>query len=347
MHSAVVLVFGTTAILSGGNYWGNYTGIDLYRGSFQNETGSDGIGDTPYLIGPGNRDNYPLMDPYYDYDVAVTNLVPSKTVAPNDTIFEVNMTIENQGWSSTTTNLTLSATFLYLSQTQTIMLQANTVQGWNFSTPGPTITAVFGDTLSLSLISNDSLHHKFYIDYNGNAFPDTGEPQSADFINTNLTFLCTVDHIGTFTYYCAYNQNTMFGSLIVNPQPEIMRSWSQNISIESKTNVSILFPCSFAGLPFGSYQMKAYAKPAPNEIDTADNSLTDGLVIVTILGDVNGDNKVDVKDVYAVGRAFGTSLEGPNPPGYSYNPNCDIDCDEKINMKDYYQVCKHYGEFEP
>jgi len=35
-----------------GNYWDNYTGIDLNR---------DGIGDTPYVISNGNQDNFPLM----------------------------------------------------------------------------------------------------------------------------------------------------------------------------------------------------------------------------------------------------------------------------------------------
>ncbi len=47
----------------GGNYWSDYTGVDLYSGPYQNETGSDGIGDTPYVIsGEGeNQDNYPLV----------------------------------------------------------------------------------------------------------------------------------------------------------------------------------------------------------------------------------------------------------------------------------------------
>jgi len=46
---------------SGGNYWSDYTGVDLYSGSYQNETGSDGIGDAPYVIDASNQDNYPLM----------------------------------------------------------------------------------------------------------------------------------------------------------------------------------------------------------------------------------------------------------------------------------------------
>jgi len=48
----------------GGNYWSNYTGVDLYSGPYQNVTGSDGIGDTPYMIDENNRDNYPLMSPW-------------------------------------------------------------------------------------------------------------------------------------------------------------------------------------------------------------------------------------------------------------------------------------------
>jgi parallel beta-helix repeat protein len=54
---------------SGGNYWSDYTGTDRYSGPYQNETGSDGIGDTPYIIdinelfGTYNIDYYPLMKP--------------------------------------------------------------------------------------------------------------------------------------------------------------------------------------------------------------------------------------------------------------------------------------------
>src|SRR3972149_2636181 len=49
---------------SGGNYWSNYAGVDLYWGSYQNKTGSDGIGDTPFVIDSNNQDKYPLMSPY-------------------------------------------------------------------------------------------------------------------------------------------------------------------------------------------------------------------------------------------------------------------------------------------
>jgi len=50
---------------SGGNYWGDYSGNDIYSGSYQNETGSDGIGDTPYIIHgeKAAEDRYPFLEP--------------------------------------------------------------------------------------------------------------------------------------------------------------------------------------------------------------------------------------------------------------------------------------------
>ncbi len=48
----------------GGNYWSDYDGADLLCGIYQNGTGSDGIGDVPYIIDADNRDGYPLMNPW-------------------------------------------------------------------------------------------------------------------------------------------------------------------------------------------------------------------------------------------------------------------------------------------
>ncbi len=54
---------------SGGNYWSDYNRTDLYSGQYQNVTGSDGIGDTPYVIDANNTDFYPLMGGFSDFNV--------------------------------------------------------------------------------------------------------------------------------------------------------------------------------------------------------------------------------------------------------------------------------------
>jgi len=49
---------------SGGNYWSDHNPPDIYSGPYQNETGSDGIGDEAYVIDEDNTDRYPLIYPY-------------------------------------------------------------------------------------------------------------------------------------------------------------------------------------------------------------------------------------------------------------------------------------------
>jgi parallel beta-helix repeat protein len=49
---------------SGGNYWSDYIGFDNYKGPYQDIPGSDGIGDSPYIIDADSQDNYPLMMQY-------------------------------------------------------------------------------------------------------------------------------------------------------------------------------------------------------------------------------------------------------------------------------------------
>jgi len=86
---------------SGGNYWSNYAGVDFYGGLYQNETGSDGIGDTPYVvpsIDTSNRDRYPLMNPWTpDTTPPVTTITLSGVLGDND-------------WFTSDVTVTLSAT---------------------------------------------------------------------------------------------------------------------------------------------------------------------------------------------------------------------------------------------
>ena len=46
----------------GGNYWSEYVNLDLYSGPSQDEIGSDGIWDHPYVIDENNQDDYPIVE---------------------------------------------------------------------------------------------------------------------------------------------------------------------------------------------------------------------------------------------------------------------------------------------
>ena len=83
-----------------GNYWSNYNGTDFYRGTFQNETGSDGIGDEPFTIDQSNRDKFPLMGTFSFYDVHFKSEEYRFTFISNSTVsdfsFEVGVETENR-----------------------------------------------------------------------------------------------------------------------------------------------------------------------------------------------------------------------------------------------------------
>ncbi|MBD3352228.1 MAG: hypothetical protein GF364_12140 [Candidatus Lokiarchaeota archaeon] len=83
----------------GGNYWHDYKGYDNYSGPNQDQPGSDGIGDIPYIINDGpNTDNYPLMFPtfheYFNIDLNITsendgwNFISSRLAPRNKNINE-------------------------------------------------------------------------------------------------------------------------------------------------------------------------------------------------------------------------------------------------------------------
>jgi len=64
---------------SGGNYWSDYTGNDIYSGPAQNISGSDGIGDTPYVSGKIN-DRYPLMNHWDKIPPVITDVIATPGV---------------------------------------------------------------------------------------------------------------------------------------------------------------------------------------------------------------------------------------------------------------------------
>lgn len=122
---------------------------------------------------------------------------------------------------------------------------------------------------------------------------------------------------------------------------------SQNVTLTSGSTIVVTFKWNTTSYAFANYTISAVADTVPDETDTEDNTFTDGTIHVGLIGDVNGDKKVDLKDVYAVGKAFGTTRQGPNPQGRVYSPNLDINDDDKIDLKDYYATTSNYGKEEP
>jgi parallel beta-helix repeat protein len=106
---------------SGGNYWGDYNGTDLNSGPYQNLTGSDGIGDTPYFIDANNRDNYPFMKQISmsEHDIGILSLSLSKSVCGQGYTLNESIMIFNYGGYTEAFNVTAYANSTII-DTQTV-----------------------------------------------------------------------------------------------------------------------------------------------------------------------------------------------------------------------------------
>jgi len=74
-------------------------------------------------------------------------------------------------------------------------------------------------------------------------------------------------------------------------------------------------------------------------MSTGSTMLSMGTISVRLLGDVNGDGRVDLKDIALVARAFGSTPTSPN-----WNPAADINGDGVVNVQDITLVARHFGD---
>jgi parallel beta-helix repeat protein len=109
---------------SGGNYWSDYTGTDLKSGPNQDQPGSDGIGDTAYVIDANNTDRYPPMNPVAVHNVAV-NLTTPRTILGQGYNLNIKAQTTNKGNRLETVNITVFANTTLMA-TQTINLTIGT-----------------------------------------------------------------------------------------------------------------------------------------------------------------------------------------------------------------------------
>ncbi|MEM3551395.1 MAG: NosD domain-containing protein [Candidatus Bathyarchaeia archaeon] len=147
---------------SGGNYWSNYSGMDLYHGSYQNMTGSDGIGDTPYVIDPNNVDRYPL------FTMPWTHFWPMYVNAQVGTTFSVDIYASNV--------FNLWAWKLYLLWNNEILEYVNCTFG-NFS----------------NLVNNNVIHFSDSIDSSCIVFMESALSASANPVSASNLRLITVN----------------------------------------------------------------------------------------------------------------------------------------------------------
>jgi hypothetical protein len=101
----------------------------------------------------------------------------------------------------------------------------------------------------------------------------------------------------------------------------------------------LTFTWKTTGVPFGNYTMTAVASIDFPENDPSDNTVTEGKMKVRILGDIDGNDLVDLVDLWSVARSFGF-----NEKDLGWNADADMNLDGTVNMVDLYLTTSHFGE---
>jgi len=125
---------------SGGNYWNDYAGVDEKKGINQDEPGSDGLGDTPYVIDSNNQDHYPLMKPYpwASHDIGITSVTTSKTIVGQGYNVSISIMTFNYGNCTENINVTIYASTTVIGEINNIEVASRnfTIVQYTWSTSG-------------------------------------------------------------------------------------------------------------------------------------------------------------------------------------------------------------------
>ena len=114
---------------------------------------------------------------------------------------------------------------------------------------------------------------------------------------------------------------------------------TQTITLADEESTTSTFTWNTTGFAYGNYTITAYASPVPDETGTEDNTFVDGVIHLTIPGDVDGDGDIDIYDVVKI-----CSIYGVENGDLEYDANCDVNDDGKIDIYDVVIACSHYGE---
>jgi hypothetical protein len=115
---------------------------------------------------------------------------------------------------------------------------------------------------------------------------------------------------------------------------------TQNIQdLEPNATLTLIFTWNTTNVPYcHNYTIKAVASTVLGETNTANNEFVYSFVKVKILGDINGDGYVNIKDAVILGVAFGAKLDDPN-----WNPQADLNQDGYVNIKDAVTLGRNFN----
>jgi len=237
-----------------------------------------------------------------DHDVAVIRVTPSKTVVGQGYSLNISVKVANLGNVTETFN-----TIVYHDK----LAVPTPEQNGTFWSMGDVNRDCYIDDIDVNLIT-------------AACYSEPGDPNWNPDADLNQDLIVDMLDVGICGTNFGLDIWTYFG---LSPPP----IGKQTIALSSRNFTTITFTWNTSGFAKGNYTIWAYAWPVQNETDEEDNTLIDGTVLVSIVGDVNGDHLVDVSDLVIT---VGTIPSSPKVNPEKWNPNADINSDGICDVSD-------------
>jgi len=191
------------------------------------------------------------------------------------------------------------------------------------------------------IITTNGTHYFIYFEFTLSTHNITIQYAIADIATTNVTLAKTIVGQGYTVRINATIQNQghyeeTFNVTVYANTTEIGK---QPVALSSGNITAVSFVWNTTGFAKGNYTISAYAWSVSGEIDILDNTkAADSTVLVTVVGDVNGDHVVDIDDLILIIYYWGTYEGGPN-----WNGNMELSNDTVIDIDDLLTLIYNWG----
>jgi len=269
-------------------------------------------------------------------DIAILKIAAPLNV-PKNSLALINVTVENQGIVTETFDIALHYDAIAIG-TQTVTNLAPT-ESRTFTFPWDTTPIPIGEyklTATATELSGE-------VDLEDNRYttPIYVGKRDIAIINTSPSKTYTNDTIVSINVSVAnkgeaiarFNLTVYLGTIPIGTVTDL--ALAPGASVWTIFTVDTSSPDIIKGV----YPINSTASPVPGETNTADNTYSDVTITETIRGDVTGDFRVDLKDIYQFARAFGTREGHP-----MWNANCDLNNDGQVNLSDVFYAARNYGQ---
>lgn len=283
------------------------------------------------------------------HDVAVTDVSASKTVACQGLNVDVNVMVENQGSYSENFNVTAYVNETALDTIMQVSLASfsQTLITFMWNTTGVALGNYTISANATVVDGEDDTEDNMYTD----GIVTIIEPSfDVAVIDISLSKTVVGDAYSAFINVTVENQAdltctfnvTAYADLNVAIIGDEIIIGIQNVTLTGGNVTIITFTWDTKGVAHGNYTISAYATPLEAESDLIDNMYTDGWIVVTIIGDLDGDFDVDLYDAVGLLARYGAKEGQPE-----YDFVCDIDGDGDIDLYDAVQLLANYGQKDP